>query len=113
MGGSDHVDQQKQKKKKKGSRSSGISFRLIFMHADGWDTLLMGLGLLGAFGDGVSMPAMLLVTSKLMNSFGDSQTSVTDEFSHNINKVGSLFWCRCTFCCLVCLLSISCYGFLP
>ncbi|KAL0377489.1 UNVERIFIED_CONTAM: ABC transporter B family member 15 [Sesamum radiatum] len=48
------------------------------MHADGWDTLLMGLGLLGAFGDGASMPAMLLVTSKLMNSFGGSQTSVTD-----------------------------------
>ncbi|KAL2240470.1 ABC transporter B family member 15-like [Sesamum indicum] len=103
MGGSDHVDQQKQKKKKKGSRSSGISFRLIFMHADGWDTLLMGLGLLGAFGDGVSMPAMLLVTSKLMNSFGDSQTSVTDEFSHNINKNALVL------CYMACAQWVACF----
>ncbi|KAK4393048.1 ABC transporter B family member 15 [Sesamum angolense] len=103
MGGSDHVDQQKQKKKKKESSGSGISFRLIFMHADGWDTLLMGLGLLGAFGDGASMPAMLLVTSKLMNSFGGSQTSVTDNFSHNINKNALVL------CYMACAQWVACF----
>ncbi|KAL0350953.1 UNVERIFIED_CONTAM: ABC transporter B family member 15 [Sesamum radiatum] len=103
MGGSDHVDRQKQKKKKKESSGSGISFRLIFMHADGWDTLLMGLGLLGAFGDGASMPAMLLVTSKLMNSFGGSQTSVTDSFSHNINKNALVL------CYMACAQWVACF----
>ncbi|KAL0450613.1 UNVERIFIED_CONTAM: ABC transporter B family member 15 [Sesamum latifolium] len=103
MGGGDHVDQQKQRKKKKKSSSSGISFRLIFMHADGWDKLLMGLGLLGAVGDGVSMPAMLLVTSKLMNSFGGSQTSVTDDFSHNINKNALVL------CYMACAQWVACF----
>lgn len=77
---------QNEKKKKS---SSSISFGSIFMHADGWDMVLMGMGLFGAFGDGISMPAMLLVTSKLMNSFGNSQVSIAENFTHSINKVSS------------------------
>ncbi|CAA3030365.1 ABC transporter B family member 15-like [Olea europaea subsp. europaea] len=46
------------------------SFRSIFMHADNHDAVLMSLGFLGAIGDGISMPAMLFITSKLMNNFG-------------------------------------------
>ncbi|KAK4417716.1 ABC transporter B family member 15 [Sesamum alatum] len=102
MGGGDHVDRQKHKKKNKSS-SSGISFGSIFMHADGWDTLLMGLGFLGAFGDGVSMPAMLLVTSKLMNSFGSSQTSVADDFTHSINKNALVL------CYMACVQWVACF----
>lgn len=73
--------------KKKMSKS--VSFGSIFMHADGWDMALMGMGLFGAFGDGISMPVMLLVTSKLMNNFGHSQVSLADNFSHKINEVSS------------------------
>lgn len=75
---------------KKRKNSGGIiSFGSIFMHADGTDVLLLGLGLLGAFGDGISMPVMLLVTSKLMNSFGSSQVSLSENFTQTINKVSS------------------------
>lgn len=64
------------------------SFRSIFMHADGVDMFLMALGVLGAIGDGISMPVMLLVTSKMMNSIGDSSTSVSmDLFTEKINQV--------------------------
>ncbi|KAM7508087.1 hypothetical protein LguiA_018540 [Lonicera macranthoides] len=60
------------------------SIRSIFMHADGADLLLMLFGFIGAMGDGISMPAMLIVTSKLMNNLGGSANS--DNFTHNINK---------------------------
>lgn len=86
MGSSSEIEQNKKKKK----ISSSQSFMSIFMHADGWDMVLMGLGLFGAFGDGISMPVMLLVTSKLMNSFGHSQISLSESFTHSINKVDSL-----------------------
>ncbi|CAI9777363.1 unnamed protein product [Fraxinus pennsylvanica] len=62
------------------------SFRSIFMHADSYDAVLMSFGILGAIGDGISMPAMLLITSKLMNSFGGANNSITQNFTDNINK---------------------------
>ncbi|KAK4346348.1 hypothetical protein RND71_032687 [Anisodus tanguticus] len=62
------------------------SFRSIFMHADKADILLMTIGFLGAVCDGVSMPVMLIVTSKLMNNLGGSNTSNTDNFTHHINE---------------------------
>ncbi|KAJ8546291.1 hypothetical protein K7X08_018874 [Anisodus acutangulus] len=46
----------------------------------------MTLGFLGAVCDGVSMPVMLIVTSKLMNNLGGSNTSNTDNFTHHINE---------------------------
>ncbi|KAL3833184.1 hypothetical protein ACJIZ3_007920 [Penstemon smallii] len=76
-----------EEKEKKKKIKNGISFGSIFMHSDGWDICLMIFGLFGAFGDGISMPVMLLVTSKLMNSFGNSQISLADNFSHSINKL--------------------------
>ncbi|XP_052191593.1 ABC transporter B family member 15-like [Diospyros lotus] len=68
------------------------SFRSIFMHADGADYLLMFFGFLGALGDGLSMPVVLLVTSKLMNNVGESSSLDSHTFSRNINK-NALFLC--------------------
>lgn len=63
------------------------SFRSIFMHADGADMFLMTLGFLGAVGDGISMPTMLLITSKIMNNIGDSSSSSMTAFTDKINQV--------------------------
>ncbi|KAG8384766.1 hypothetical protein BUALT_Bualt04G0152700 [Buddleja alternifolia] len=49
---------QKQKKKKK-SGDGAVSFRSLFMHADGWDWLLMSLGFVGALGDGFCVPVRM------------------------------------------------------
>ncbi|PIN03048.1 Multidrug/pheromone exporter, ABC superfamily [Handroanthus impetiginosus] len=92
-----NVEQSKKKKK------NSLSFGSIFLHADGWDMVLMGFGLLGAFGDGISMPVMLLVTSKLMNSFGNSQISVAENFSHSINKNAL------ALCYMACVQWVSCF----
>uniref|UniRef100_A0A5B7B3K0 Putative ABC transporter B family member 15-like isoform X1 n=1 Tax=Davidia involucrata TaxID=16924 RepID=A0A5B7B3K0_DAVIN len=67
-------------------RSKNGSIRSIFMHADGADLLLMTLGFIGAVGDGIAMPVVLFVTSKLMNNLGDASTSTADVFTHNINR---------------------------
>ncbi|GFP95195.1 ABC transporter b family member 15 [Phtheirospermum japonicum] len=95
--------EQTKKKKKNSSSRSNISFGSIFMHADGSDMVLMGLGLVGACGDGISMPAMLLVTSKLMNSFGKSQISLADNFTHSINKDALVL------CYMACVQWVACF----
>lgn len=80
-------DGMRQKKKKAGSY-----FWAIFMHADGVDLLLMTLGLLGSIGDGASMPAMLAITSKLMNNIGNTVASVPSDFTH-ITDQNALILC--------------------
>ncbi|OAP04860.1 PGP16 [Arabidopsis thaliana] len=46
------------------------SMRSIFMHADGVDWMLMGLGLIGAVGDGFITPILFFITAMLLNDFG-------------------------------------------
>ncbi|KAH7852763.1 hypothetical protein Vadar_028957 [Vaccinium darrowii] len=67
-------------------KKSNGSFRSLFMHSDGFDKLLMGLGFLGAIGDGLAGPLVILVMSKLLNNVGGSSLSAIDDFSGNINK---------------------------
>lgn len=63
------------------------SIQSIFIHADGADIILMILGLIGAVGDGISMPLRIYITSKLMNAIGDSSIGVESQFIHRINEV--------------------------
>ncbi|KAG1326634.1 putative multidrug resistance protein [Cocos nucifera] len=73
--------------KKRGSSSSLSSFRTIFMHADTVDMWLMALGFLGAIGDGLSSPIMLLITSKVFNNLGSGPSSIDpSQFTHHIDK---------------------------
>lgn len=46
-------------------RSNIGSFGSIFMHSDGFGKLVMGLGFLGAIGDGLCVPMMFLFTCKI------------------------------------------------
>jgi ATP-binding cassette subfamily B (MDR/TAP) protein 1 len=63
------------------------SFRSVFMHADAADVVLMALGLVGAVGDGLSMPVMLFITSRIFNDLGGSAADLLQEFSSKINEV--------------------------
>jgi len=51
------------------------------------DVALMVLGLVGAMGDGMSTPVMLLITSRIFNDLG-SGPDVLQQFSSKINEVG-------------------------
>ena len=73
--------------KQTNKKVSNGSIRSIFMHADGADMFLMTLGFLGAVGDGISMPTMLLITSKIMNNIGDSSSLSIAAFTDKINQV--------------------------
>ncbi|AEE77442.1 ABC transporter family protein [Arabidopsis thaliana] len=61
------------------------SVRSIFMHANSVDLVLMGLGLIGAVGDGFITPIIFFITGLLLNDIGDS--SFGDKtFMHAIMK---------------------------
>ncbi|XP_031254777.1 ABC transporter B family member 15-like, partial [Pistacia vera] len=74
-----------EKKSSKVKRKKG-SVLSIFMQSDGVDMLLMGLGFIGAVGEGFSPPLVLFVTGKVMNSFGTAPTHNIESFTHEIKK---------------------------
>ncbi|GAB4832232.1 ABC transporter B member 15 [Ancistrocladus abbreviatus] len=90
-------------KKKKKKLLGGSSFWTIFMHADTFDVVLMVLGFIGSVGDGLTLPATLFVTSKLMNNIGSTFNSFDPHtFTHDIDKnalvlcyMSAASWCLC------------------
>lgn len=84
------------------------------MHADGVDLVLMGLGLIGAVGDGFITPIIYLIVGLLLNNIGGS--SFGDEtFMHAIMKVFYVFFTRSQFLartsddmCLYMYVDLSC-----
>ncbi|KAJ4951181.1 hypothetical protein NE237_028013 [Protea cynaroides] len=64
----------KSKKQSKQNKKKGSSLRTIFMHADATDMWLMTFGIIGAVGDGISLPALFYINSLVFNSFGASST---------------------------------------
>ncbi|KAK3000669.1 hypothetical protein RJ639_020613, partial [Escallonia herrerae] len=61
-------------------------------HADGTDLFLMTLGFIGAVGDGVTLPVLLIMASKLMNDLGGASISIAQNFTDNINKHGIILF---------------------
>nr|GMC56968.1 ABC transporter B family member 15-like [Ipomoea batatas] len=86
-----------------GKKKKSGSFGYIFNHADRVDLVLMSLGVVGAIGDGISMPVMLLVTSKIVNNLGGASASTPDSFSHRINKNAL------ALCFLACAQWVACF----
>ncbi|CAN7079896.1 unnamed protein product [Brassica oleracea var. botrytis] len=66
------------------------SIRLIFMNADGVDWMLMGLGLIGAIGDGFIAPIIFFFTGLLLNDIGGSFNDVTFMKAVSKNAVAML-----------------------
>jgi len=85
MGGGDQKNVSINVKKKKNG-----SFTSIFMHADVLDCFFMVFGLIGAIGDGLMTPLLLLFLSRLMNSIGSISGPSKNNFVHSINEVLSL-----------------------
>ncbi|GJM85234.1 hypothetical protein PR202_ga01667 [Eleusine coracana subsp. coracana] len=69
---------------KKDSPALGSSLVSVFMHADAVDVALMLLGLVGAMGDGMSLPVTLLFFIRITNDLGRGPDVVPD-FSSRIN----------------------------
>ncbi|CAI9113267.1 OLC1v1013840C1 [Oldenlandia corymbosa var. corymbosa] len=66
------------------------SLQAVFLHADGFDKLLMSIGFFGAVCEGITMPLLLLVTGKIMNKIGAQRNTLTstdhESFTHSIKN---------------------------
>ncbi|CDY36984.1 BnaC09g18000D [Brassica napus] len=67
------------------------SIRSIFMHADGVDWMLVGLGLIGAVCDGFITPTVFFITGLLLNDLGGSFSDRTFMTAISKNTVALLY----------------------
>ncbi|GAB2264092.1 hypothetical protein Droror1_Dr00026226 [Drosera rotundifolia] len=77
---------------------SPVGFRELFRFADGLDLVLMGIGSIGAFVHGCSLPLFLRFFADLVNSFG-SYSDEPDKMVQQVSKyafyflvVGAAIW---------------------
>lgn len=87
----EYTSKKKRKKQKKDSENLEderlrTSYWALFKYADALDILLMTVGTLGAIANGLTLPAMLIIQSHLINTFGSLQTNPA-SISANISKV--------------------------
>lgn len=64
----------------------GVAFKELFRFADGLDYVLMGIGSVGAFVHGCSLPLFLRFFADLVNSFGSNSNNV-DKMMQEVLKV--------------------------
>ena len=66
-----------------------VSIWEIFKYADSFDLWLMAFGTVGTIADGITLPMVLLVLSKLIDTIGNFGPGSTggDHFHHTINMV--------------------------
>lgn len=81
---------------KKGDTLQGdqkpVGVSVLFGCADSTDYMLMALGTVGAIGDGMALPALLLFVSHLFNSLGDPSGALmhkVDQVSINHHLLGT------------------------
>lgn len=74
--------QDSEKSKDKDETTNTVSLYKLFSFADPLDRLLMLMGTVGAIGNGISLPLMVLIFGTMINAFGESTASkVVDEVS--------------------------------
>ncbi|CAI9273278.1 unnamed protein product [Lactuca saligna] len=97
-GQSSKNDGDKEKKKEKSVSDPTVGFGELFRFADGLDYVLMGIGTVGAFVHGCSLPIFLRFFADLVNSFGSNANNI-DKMSQEVLKyafyflvVGAAIW---------------------
>lgn len=67
-----------------------VGFKELFRFADRLDYVLMGIGSVGAFVHGCSLPIFLRFFADLVNSFGSNANNI-DKMSHEVLRVTIFF----------------------
>ena len=70
----------------KNKEEISVGFMELFRFADRLDYVLMGVGTIGAFVHGCSLPIFLRFFADLVNSFGSNANDV-DKMSHEVLRV--------------------------
>lgn len=73
---------------KTGSSPPSSGFGELFRFADNLDYVLMGIGTVGAFVHGCSLPLFLRFFADLVNSFGSNANNI-DKMTHEVLKVNA------------------------
>ncbi|QCD80147.1 ATP-binding cassette [Vigna unguiculata] len=83
LNGDPKSKEESKKKEAKDEPAKTVPLYKLFSFADPLDHLLMFLGTVGAFGNGVSLPLMTLIFGNMINAFGGNNNSkqVVDEVS--------------------------------
>ncbi|XP_020206716.1 ABC transporter B family member 15 [Cajanus cajan] len=94
---------------KKNKKIGSTGYGSIFMHADRKDWFFMIVGTIGAVGEGLTTPLVLLISSRMMNNIGSSSNMDGHTFIHNIdrNAVAWLYLAGASFA--VCFLEGYCW----
>lgn len=71
-----------------------VSFWQLFQCADAFDILLMVVGTLGAAVNGLTLPVMLIIQGRLINTFGSLQNSPDLIYDHIKRVRPSIPSCR-------------------
>lgn len=74
---------------KKEKAGPSVAFSELFRYADGFDKFLIVAGTVGAIASGLSLPVLLFIQAKLLNSFG---TLRGDELYREACKVCALIF---------------------
>ncbi|KAL3754344.1 hypothetical protein ACJRO7_001558 [Eucalyptus globulus] len=100
-------NEQDSNKSKGDEKVNSVPFHKLFSFADSTDMLLMVVGLMGAVGNGISMPLMTVLFGQLINTFGENQadTDVVDL----VSKIALKFIYLALGCGAVAFLQVSCW----
>lgn len=71
-------------------KERSVGFGELFRFADRLDYVLMGIGTVGAFVHGCSLPIFLRFFADLVNSFGSNANNI-DKMTHEVLKVTIFF----------------------
>ncbi|KAK4559526.1 hypothetical protein RGQ29_008657 [Quercus rubra] len=100
-------DQEDSKKSKGDEKTNTVPFQKLFSFADSTDILLMILGTIGAFGNGICMPLMTLLFGDLTNSFGQNQNS--PDIVDTVSKVCLKFVYLALGAAVAAFLQVACW----
>ncbi|XP_078435341.1 ABC transporter B family member 3-like isoform X2 [Wolffia australiana] len=103
MKGVDCNEKLKERTNKNDKRREAVPYRKLLSFADTTDVFLMVLGTIGAIANGLSMPIMLMLFGRLVDSFGSS----TDKSV--VEKVSLQSLCLAIGSGVACFLQLTCW----
>ncbi|KAK7286924.1 hypothetical protein RJT34_22287 [Clitoria ternatea] len=97
----------KEDKSKGKEKPETVPFHKLFTFADAIDILLMAVGTIGAFGNGLGLPFMTLLFAQVIDSFGSNQGS--PNMLEQVSKVSLKFVFLGVGCGVAAFLQLSCW----
>ncbi|XP_078435342.1 ABC transporter B family member 11-like isoform X3 [Wolffia australiana] len=106
MKGVDCNEKLKERTNKNDKRREAVPYRKLLSFADTTDVFLMVLGTIGAIANGLSMPIMLMLFGRLVDSFGSSTDKSVVE---KVSRVSLQSLCLAIGSGVACFLQLTCW----